>query len=96
MFDFFLKIGYNRCIELKSAGEYPLFYWFIINLNRHFCLFKAKNVKNKTMDDEKKCPCPDCEKRAEQDQKQEEMGFAVLVALVPMLTLTVFSTLGLF
>jgi hypothetical protein len=46
--------------------------------------------------EEKVCSCPDCEKRAKQDKKQEEMGFAILVALVPILTLTVFNTMGLF
>jgi hypothetical protein len=48
--------------------------------------------------EETKCGpgCPDCAKRLEEDKRQEEMSFAILVALVPMLTLTVFSTLGLF
>ncbi len=46
--------------------------------------------------DEKKCTCPECEKRKNEEMKREEMNFAVLVALVPMLTLTVFNVMGLF
>lgn len=45
--------------------------------------------------EEKKCKCIHCEKRAQEDQEAEEMNFAVLVALVPVLTITLFNTVGL-
>jgi hypothetical protein len=41
------------------------------------------------------CNCPQCEARAAQDMEVEEMNFAILVALVPVLTITLFSTMGL-
>ncbi|KKQ13778.1 MAG: hypothetical protein US30_C0009G0037 [Candidatus Moranbacteria bacterium GW2011_GWF2_36_839] len=47
------------------------------------------------MEDEKKCPCPHCEAREAQEQAAEEINFAVLVALVPVLTITLFNTVGL-
>jgi len=45
--------------------------------------------------EEKKCPCPECETREAQAQEAEEMNFAILVALVPVLTITLFNTVGL-
>jgi hypothetical protein len=50
------------------------------------------------MTEEQKCGtpgCPDCEKRALEIQKAEEMAFAFLVALVPLMTITLFSNMGL-
>ncbi|HRY82412.1 MAG TPA: hypothetical protein P5232_01750 [Candidatus Moranbacteria bacterium] len=41
------------------------------------------------------CKCPACEKRALEEQESEEINFAVLVALVPILTITLFNTVGL-
>jgi len=42
------------------------------------------------------CQCPECDKREAEHKQKEEMNLAVLVALMPMLTLTVFNMLGLF
>jgi len=42
------------------------------------------------------CQCPACQKREEEDTQQEELNFAVLIALVPALTITLFSNMGLF
>ena len=50
--------------------------------------------KNKNMEKEK-CDCPQCKIREVQEQEAEEMNFAVLVALVPVLTITLFNTVGL-
>ena len=41
------------------------------------------------------CKCPQCEERKAQEQETEETNFAVLVALVPVLTITLFNTMGL-
>jgi hypothetical protein len=42
------------------------------------------------------CKCPDCEKRAKKEKEQEEMNLAVLLAIVPMLVLTLFGQIGFF
>lgn len=47
---------------------------------------------------ETKCQGPDCqecERRAQEEIENGEMTFAVLLALVPMLTLTLFGNMGL-
>jgi len=41
-------------------------------------------------------PCPYCLKREEEQKEMDELGLAVLIALVPALTITLFSNLGLF
>ena len=41
------------------------------------------------------CKCPQCEARKAQEIESEEMNLAVLVALVPVLTITLFNTIGL-
>jgi len=41
------------------------------------------------------CNCPDCEKREIEDQKSEEIGLAFLIALMPIITMTLFSNMGL-
>ena len=41
------------------------------------------------------CGCPECEKRAEEHREAEEFGLAVLIALMPVLTLTLFGNIGL-
>ena len=46
------------------------------------------------MEETPKCKCPDCEKRMEEEKTQEEMNLAVLIALVPMLAMTLFSQVG--
>jgi len=48
------------------------------------------------MEKEKKCECVECAQRKEEHKQNEEMNLAVLIALVPMLTLTVFGNMGLF
>ena len=40
--------------------------------------------------------CPHCEKRAADMARAEEINLAVLIALVPVMTLTLFNGLGLF
>jgi hypothetical protein len=44
----------------------------------------------------KKCECPECQKRQELEQEHEKMGLAMLVALIPMLVITLFGQIGLF
>jgi hypothetical protein len=48
------------------------------------------------MNKAKSCECPDCEKRAQVDAKSEEMGLAILIMLMPVMTLTLLSNAGLF
>jgi hypothetical protein len=51
------------------------------------------------MEQEQKCGvsgCPDCEKRALEIKEAESIAFAFLIALMPMLTITLFSNMGLF
>lgn len=45
--------------------------------------------------EEKNCKCPQCEKRAREEKESEELNLAVLVALVPVLAITLFSNIGL-
>lgn len=40
--------------------------------------------------------CPHCDERREADQQNDELNLAILIALVPALTITLFSNLGLF
>jgi hypothetical protein len=42
------------------------------------------------------CKCPVCLKREEDEKVQEELNFAILLALVPALAITLFSNMGLF
>lgn len=44
---------------------------------------------------QKDCECPKCQEREQKDAHCDEMSFAVLLALVPMLTLTLFGNIGL-
>jgi hypothetical protein len=44
---------------------------------------------------QKDCECPKCKEREKLESYHEEMSFAVLLALVPMLTLTLFGNIGL-
>lgn len=49
--------------------------------------------------EERKCQdgkCPECQKRAEEAARSEELNLAVLVALVPVLAMSLFGNLGLF
>jgi len=46
-------------------------------------------------ENEKENTCPVCEKREREYQEAEEFNFAILIALVPLLTLTLFSNIGL-
>jgi len=48
------------------------------------------------MEETKKCDCPDCEKRAQEHARSEEMGLAILIMLMPVMTLTLLSNAGLF
>jgi len=41
------------------------------------------------------CKCPQCEIREAEHKESEDMNFAILVALVPVLTITLFSNIGL-
>ncbi|HPN96420.1 MAG TPA: hypothetical protein PLK35_01500 [Candidatus Moranbacteria bacterium] len=42
------------------------------------------------------CKCPQCVQREQDDQEKEDLSLAILVALVPALTITLFSNMGLF
>lgn len=47
------------------------------------------------MEETKECgDCPHCRKREEDEKANEEMTLAVLVALIPMLVLTLFGQVG--
>lgn len=48
------------------------------------------------METKKACQCPECEKRDREKTESEELSLAILIALVPAMTITLFSTLGLF
>ena len=41
------------------------------------------------------CKCPECDKRDIEDQKSEEIGLAFLIALMPIVAMTLFSNMGL-
>ena len=40
--------------------------------------------------------CPHCARRAEVEAQNEELGMAFLIALMPLLAITLFSNMGLF
>lgn len=40
--------------------------------------------------------CVHCQKRAQAEKEAEELSFAILIALVPAMTITLFSSMGLF
>lgn len=40
--------------------------------------------------------CPHCMRREEEEKEAEELNLAILIALVPALTITLFSNMGLF
>jgi hypothetical protein len=40
--------------------------------------------------------CPHCVAKAQEEKRNEEMGLAILIMLMPAMTLTVFSNIGLF
>ncbi|MFA5777611.1 MAG: hypothetical protein WC906_04180 [Parcubacteria group bacterium] len=42
------------------------------------------------------CECPECKKRAEKEAAYNEMSLAFLLALMPMLVVTLFGQIGLF
>jgi len=46
------------------------------------------------MEEQKGCGCSQCAAREEEDKQQEDMNMAMLVALVPLLTMTLFSQIG--
>jgi hypothetical protein len=48
------------------------------------------------MEPVEKCECPVCEEREREHQESEELGFAVLIALMPLMAITLFSNMGLF
>ena len=39
--------------------------------------------------------CPHCQRRAEEESSNDEMGLAILLMLMPAMTLTLFSNIGL-
>ena len=45
--------------------------------------------------EEKVCRCPECERRLQEHNESQEFAFAVLIALMPVLTLTLFGNIGL-
>jgi hypothetical protein len=40
--------------------------------------------------------CPHCRKREAEEKEAEDLSLAILIALVPALTITLFSNMGLF
>jgi uncharacterized paraquat-inducible protein A len=48
------------------------------------------------MNEAKKHQCPECEKKAQEHARSEEMGLAILIMLMPAMTLTLLSNAGLF
>jgi hypothetical protein len=54
-----------------------------------------KGTKTK-MEEPKACECPVCEERVKKEKEHEEMGLALLLALTPMLVITLFGQIGLF
>jgi hypothetical protein len=77
---------YNELVWLEKASQKsgcrPVFCFLIINKN------KMEEVK-------KTCDCPECEARKQKEAEYEEMALAVLVALVPLMVLTLFGQVGL-
>lgn len=65
---------------MVSNGMNPFFALLIIKFN--------------DMEEQTKCECPECERRELEEKEHEEMSMAVLVALVPMLVLTLFTQIG--
>lgn len=53
-------------------------------------------IKNKKMEEPKVCECPKCSERAKKEAEHEEMTMAVLLAMVPMVVITLFGQIGLF
>lgn len=53
--------------------------------------------KNKNMEENKEvCQCPECLKREQEKAESENMNFAILLALMPALTITFLSNAGFF
>lgn len=80
-----------------------LFILRLINLKPYSLAIFQQNGqrgrKNKNMEEVRECGtpgCPDCEKRAQEQKAADEMGLAFLVALMPLMTITLFSNMGLF
>lgn len=46
--------------------------------------------------EQEKCGCPECERREAEHQEAEELNFAVLIALMPIMVITLFSNMGMF
>ncbi len=40
-----------------------------------------------------KCSCPECARREAEFQEAEELNFAVLIALMPIMVITLFSNI---
>jgi hypothetical protein len=45
---------------------------------------------------QKECGCPECEKRAAIEKEYEEVSLAFLLALMPMMVITLFGQIGFF
>ena len=48
------------------------------------------------MEQEKACDCPVCAERERKATENEEMSMAVLLALTPMIVMTLFGQIGFF
>jgi len=57
-------------------------------------LEKNKNMENET--EQGVCQCPVCKKREEEIVETESMNLAILLALMPALTITFLSNAGFF
>jgi hypothetical protein len=53
-------------------------------------------MRNKKMETKHAAGCPHCEAREKEELESEELNFAVLIALMPVLTITLLSNMGLF
>ena len=48
------------------------------------------------METKEKCLCPQCQKRMEEEQKTDDQSMAILIAMVPILTIALFGNMGIF
>lgn len=78
----------------------PLSFYFYKNLcDREVnsrARIKTKNMEQDIVQEEKTCHCPECEKRELEAQESETMNFAILLALMPAVTISFLNTAGFF
>lgn len=57
---------------------------------------KNKNMKEDMEEQKDECKCPECEARNAEHLESETMNLAILLALMPALTITFLSNAGFF